>query len=39
MKDSIAESLSAYRDWPGFEDQLGRHISLALLEVEQAEFE
>ena len=39
MKDSIVESLSAYRDWPGFEDQLGKHISLALLEVEQAEFE
>ena len=39
MKEPIAESLSAYSDWPGFTDQLGRHISLALLEVEQAEFE
>ena len=39
MKEPIAESLSAYSDWPGFTDQLGRHISLALLEVEQAGFE
>ena len=39
MKDSVADSLSAYSDWPGFDGQLGKHISLALLEIEQAEFE
>lgn len=39
MKDTVVESLSAFQDWPGFEDEVGKHISLALLEVEQAEFE
>ena len=39
MKDAVVESLSEYRAWPGFEDQVGKHISLALLEIEQAEFE
>lgn len=39
MKDAVVESLSAFRDWSGFEDEVGRHISLALLEIEQAEFE
>ena len=39
MKDTVVESLSEYRKWPGFEDQVGKHISLALLEIEQAEFE
>jgi glyoxylase-like metal-dependent hydrolase (beta-lactamase superfamily II) len=39
MKEAVVESLSEYREWPGFEDQVGKHISLALLEVEQAEFE
>lgn len=39
MKDTVVESLSAYRDWSGFSDQVGKHISLAVLEIEQAEFE
>jgi glyoxylase-like metal-dependent hydrolase (beta-lactamase superfamily II) len=39
MKDAVVESLSAFQDWSGFEDEVGRHISLALLEIEQAEFE
>ena len=39
MKDKILAKLSAYRDWAGFEHELGKHISLAVLESEQAEFE
>lgn len=39
MKDAVVESLSAFQDWSGFEDEIGKHISLALLEIEQAEFE
>jgi glyoxylase-like metal-dependent hydrolase (beta-lactamase superfamily II) len=39
MKDTIVGRLSAYSEWPGFEDEVGKHISLALLEVERAEFE
>ena len=39
MKDAVVESLSAYSEWSGFEDEVGKHISLALLEIEQAEFE
>lgn len=39
MKDSVVGSLSAYSEWSGFEDEVGKHISLALLEIEQAEFE
>ena len=39
MKDDIVESLSEYKDWSGFTDEVGKHISLALLEIEQAEFE
>jgi glyoxylase-like metal-dependent hydrolase (beta-lactamase superfamily II) len=39
MKDAVVASLSAYQDWSGFSDEVGKHISLALLEVERAEFE
>ncbi|MGB5439421.1 MAG: MBL fold metallo-hydrolase [Gammaproteobacteria bacterium] len=39
MKDTVVESLSAYKEWSGFSDQVGKHISLALIEIEQAEFE
>lgn len=39
MKDSVIENLSVYNDWPGFADEVGKHISLALLEIERAEFE
>jgi len=38
MKPQVAERLSAFRDWPGFEEELGKHISLAYLEVEAAAF-
>jgi glyoxylase-like metal-dependent hydrolase (beta-lactamase superfamily II) len=39
MKDAVVEHLADYQDWSGFDDEIGRHISLALLEVERAEFE
>ncbi len=39
MKEPVVESLSAYQDWSGFSDEVGKHISLALLEIERAEFE
>ncbi len=39
MKPMIVVSLKDYQGWNGFEDEVGRHISLALLEIEQAEFE
>ena len=39
MKDAVVEKLAAYRDWSGFSDEVGKHISLALLEIERAEFE
>lgn len=38
MKAPIAERLERFSDWPGFEEELGRHISLAYLEVEAAAF-
>jgi glyoxylase-like metal-dependent hydrolase (beta-lactamase superfamily II) len=38
MKPRIAERLAAFRDWTGFEDELGKHISLAYLQVEEAAF-
>jgi hypothetical protein len=38
-KDSVVASLSAYQDGSGFSAEVGRHISLALLEIERAEFE
>ena len=39
MKDKIVEKLADYKDWAGFDDEIGKHISLAVLEAEQAEFE
>ncbi len=39
MKDKIMSKLSAYQGWADFEGELGKHISLAVLEAEQADFE
>lgn len=39
MKDKIGLEVTAYQSWPGFEENFGKHISLAVLESEQAEFE
>jgi glyoxylase-like metal-dependent hydrolase (beta-lactamase superfamily II) len=38
MKPQIAEKLAGFKDWAGFEDELGKHISLAYLQVEEAAF-
>ncbi|HEY9098516.1 MAG TPA: MBL fold metallo-hydrolase [Thiobacillus sp.] len=35
MKPAVAKKLAAYKKWNGFDDALGRHISLAILEIEQ----
>lgn len=39
MKKDIVARLAAYHDWSGFKEEVGRQISLAVLEVEKAEFE
>ncbi len=39
MKDEIREKVGAFADWSGFDTELGKHISLSVLEAEQAEFE
>lgn len=39
MKDTIVARLAAYKNWPGFEENVGKHISLAVLEAEKAAFE
>jgi len=38
MKPQIVEQLDAYSDWVNFDDQVGRHISLAILEFEKSSF-
>lgn len=38
MKADIAAKLADYKDWHNFDDILGRHISLAILEAEQEAF-
>jgi len=38
MKEQVAADLSRFQGWPGFEDELGKHISLAFLEVEAEAF-
>lgn len=38
MKPTIMERLANYRDWAGLEGQLGKHISLSVLEAEEADF-
>lgn len=39
MKPVVAEKLGEFKEWAGFDDELGKHVSLAVLEAEQAEFE
>ncbi|MFQ5642224.1 MAG: MBL fold metallo-hydrolase [Thiogranum sp.] len=38
MKEQVTEALGAYANWSGFDEQLGRHISLAWLQIEEADF-
>ena len=39
MKDNIVKQLSKYKGWGNFEQDVGKHISLAVLEAEAAAFE
>ncbi len=39
MKPKVESALSKFKDWAGFDVELGKHISLAKLEIEKAEFE
>lgn len=39
MKPKVVARLKAYHKWDGFEHEVGKHISLALLEAEKAIFE
>jgi len=39
MKPKILPLLSKFKGWAGFDAELGKHISLAKLEIEKAEFE
>lgn len=38
MKPKVSERLAAYRDWSVFDGELGKHISLVYLEVEEEAF-
>ncbi len=38
MKAKVADELKAYRGWRDFEVQLGRHVSLAYLQIEAEAF-
>jgi glyoxylase-like metal-dependent hydrolase (beta-lactamase superfamily II) len=38
MKPRIHDALSNYHDWSGYDDELGKHISRAYLEIEAAAF-
>jgi len=38
MKPKVEQALAKFEDWSGFEDELGKHISLAILEVEKSMF-
>lgn len=39
MKPKVVAKLKAYENWSGFSDEIGKHVSLAMLEAEQAAFE
>ena len=38
MKDKVIAELGPYRKWAQFDSEIGKHISLAWLQVEQASF-
>ena len=39
MKDQISNKLAAFHDWAGYDEFLGKTISLAIIEAEKASFE
>lgn len=38
MKDGIMEKLEHYKNWSGIDQEIGKHISLSILEAEQEDF-
>lgn len=38
MKEKVAADLARFKDWPGFKEELGKHISLAVMEIESEGF-
>ena len=38
IKPKLEPELARWKNWSGFQDELGKHISLAYLEIEAAEF-
>ena len=39
MKPKVIAKLKNYQKWSGFDVEVGRHINLAMLEIEAAMFE
>lgn len=39
VKEALRPRMTAWADWPGFEEEFGKHVSLATLEAERALFE
>lgn len=38
MKPKVEEQVADFKDWQGYEEELGKHISLSVLEAEQEDF-
>lgn len=38
MKPKVEARLGDYKDWSGYQEELGKHISLSVLEAEQEDF-
>ncbi len=38
MKDQVEQRLQLFSDWTGYQEELGKHISLAYLQIEAAAF-
>jgi glyoxylase-like metal-dependent hydrolase (beta-lactamase superfamily II) len=38
IKPKVAKRLTAYESWSGYDEQLGKHLSKALLEIEALDF-
>jgi hypothetical protein len=38
MKPQVETKLADFKDWQGYKEELGKHISLSIQEAEQADF-
>jgi hypothetical protein len=38
MKDTVVEACARWADWNGFEEEIGRNLNRAYLEIEEADF-